>query len=260
MDASLSSTRFNTTFSLEGKVAVITGAGAGIGKAIAQLFAERGASLVLVDKSGAVDALQKELEARGGQALAIVADIAVRENIERLHQQVLDRFGKVDILVNNAGIARIESATDASDESWDLTMAINLKAPFMLSQIFGKGMIERGYGKIVNMASQAGVVALDKHAAYCASKAGIIGLTKVLALEWARHGVNVNSISPTVVLTELGRTVWTGEVGEAMKQKIPAGRFGYPEEIAGVALFLASDAADLIHGENLVIDGGYTIQ
>ncbi len=256
----MSSPRFNTSFSLQGKVALITGAAAGIGKAIAVLFAERGARLVLVDKSDVVHALEKELQEKNGEALAVVADITVRENIERFHQQAIERFGKVDILVNNAGVALIEAATEATDRAWDLTMAINLKAPFMISQIIGKGMIERGYGKIVNMASQAGVVALDKHAAYCASKAAVIGLTKMLALEWARHGVNVNSISPTVVLTELGRTVWAGEVGDAMKQKIPAGRFAYPEEIAAVALFLASDAADLIHGENLVIDGGYTIQ
>ena len=140
-------------------------------------------------------------------------------------------------------------------------MAVNLKAVYLLSQVVGRRMIARGEGgKIVNLASQAGLIALDRHLAYCASKAGVISLTKVLALEWGKHGINVNSISPTVVLTELGKKAWAGEVGEAMKKKIPFGRFAQPEEIAACALFLASGAADMVHGENLVIDGGYTVQ
>jgi glycerol dehydrogenase len=124
----------------------------------------------------------------------------------------------------------------------------------------GREMIKGKGGKIINLASQAGVIGLDKHVAYCTSKAGIIGMTKVLALEWAEFNINVNSISPTVVLTELGKKAWAGEVGEAMKKKIPVGRFAFPEEIAAVALFLASDAAAMITGENIVIDGGFTIQ
>ena len=129
-----------------------------------------------------------------------------------------------------------------------------------MAQFVGREMIKGKGGKIINLASQAGVVGLDKHVAYCTSKAGIIGMTKVLALEWAEFHINVNSISPTVVLTELGKKAWAGEVGEAMKKKIPVGRFAFPEEIAAVALFLASDAAAMITGENIVIDGGFTIQ
>jgi len=121
-------------------------------------------------------------------------------------------------------------------------------------------MLERGCGRIINLASQAGVVALDKHLAYCVSKAGVISMTKVLALEWSPQGIQVNAISPTVVMTELGREAWAGEVGEQMKRLIPARRFAEPEEIAAAALFLASDAAAMITGENLMIDGGYTIQ
>lgn len=121
-------------------------------------------------------------------------------------------------------------------------------------------MISNGGGKIINMASQAGIVALDRHVAYCASKAGIISITKTFAAEWGKYNINVNSISPTVILTELGKKAWGGETGELMKKKIPVGRFGYPDEVAAVALFLASDASNLITGENIVIDGGYTIQ
>lgn len=130
-----------------------------------------------------------------------------------------------------------------------------------MSQLVGKQMIAQGHGgKIINMASQAAIIALDNHVAYCASKAGVVSVTKVLAYEWAQFNITVNAISPTVILTELGKKAWAGEVGEQAKREIPLGRFGYPEEVAGIALFLASDAANLITGENIVIDGGNTIK
>jgi NAD(P)-dependent dehydrogenase (short-subunit alcohol dehydrogenase family) len=129
-----------------------------------------------------------------------------------------------------------------------------------MSQAVGRIMIGQKGGKIINMASQGGVIALDRHAAYNSSKGGVIVLTKVLACEWAEFNIQVNAISPTVILTELGKKAWAGETGEAMKKKIPAGRFGYPEEVAAAAVYLASDAANLVTGSNLVIDGGYSIQ
>jgi NAD(P)-dependent dehydrogenase (short-subunit alcohol dehydrogenase family) len=247
-------------FSLANKVALITGGAAGIGKAIAELYGEKGAKLVLVDKSEAVSDTEKELSGRGIETLGIATDITVRENIERCVAQATDRFDTIDILVNNAGVVILAPAEELTDQAWDVTMSVNLKAPFMVTQIVGRKMIGQKSGKIVNLASQAGIVALDKHLAYCASKAAIISFTKVLAYEWGRYNINVNSISPTVVLTELGKKAWAGEVGEAFKAKIPIGRFAYPEEIAAAALFLASNAADMISGENLVVDGGYTIQ
>ncbi len=139
-------------------------------------------------------------------------------------------------------------------------MAVNLKAPFMLAQAVGKAMIAKRYGRIVNIASQASVVALDRHVAYCTSKAALVGMTQVLAAEWAEYGITVNAVSPTVVETELGKRAWAGEVGAAMKKKIPTGRFAQPEEIAIAVLYLASDAAAMVDGENFIIDGGYTIQ
>jgi NAD(P)-dependent dehydrogenase (short-subunit alcohol dehydrogenase family) len=247
-------------FSLANKVALITGGAAGIGKAIAELYAEKGAKLVLVDKSEVVSDTEKELSGKGIETLGIATDITVRENIEAFVAQATSRFGTIDILVNNAGVVFLAPAEELTDQAWDLTMSVNLKAPFMVTQIVGRKMIAQKSGKIVNLASQAGIVALDKHLAYCASKAAIISFTKVLAYEWGRYNINVNSISPTVVLTELGKKAWAGEVGEAFKAKIPVGRFAYPEEIAAAALYLASNAADMISGENLVIDGGYTIQ
>ncbi len=151
-------------------------------------------------------------------------------------------------------------AEDLSLDAWDKTIAINLKGTFLVSQAAGRRLIKAGKGgKIINMASQAGTVAIDQHAAYCASKFGVIGLSKTLAAEWGKYGITVNTISPTVVLTDLGRKAWDGPRGEALKQRIPTGRFAFPEEIAAAAVFLASNGADMINGADLLIDGGYTI-
>lgn len=251
---------FDKNFSLQGKVAMVTGAAQGIGKAIAELYAEKGADLVLVDLSEKVSETEATVTGQGCKAVSVVADLTSTEQINGAVEQAISTFGRIDILANNAGVVFLDDAENLNEAEWDKTMAVNLKAVFMVAQAVGKKMIEAGGGKIVNMASQAGLVALDNHVAYCASKAGVISVTKTLAFEWGQFNINVNSISPTVILTELGKKAWAGEVGEQMKKLIPAGRFGYPEEVAAVALFLASDAANLITGENIVIDGGYTIK
>ncbi len=251
---------FDINFSLKGKVALVTGAAKGIGKAISLLYADKGADLILLDISDELPATAKEIEAKGRKALPLKTDLTKKAELEKAVAEAVKVFGRIDILVNNAGVVFLDDAENLSEEYWDLTLSINLKTPFLLSQIVARQMIKQKSGKIVNMASQAGFIALDKHVAYTASKAAIIGMTKVMAAEWAEHGIQVNAISPTVILTELGKKAWAGEVGEAMKKKIPAGRFGYPEEVAACAVFLASDAANLITGSNLVIDGGYTIQ
>lgn len=248
------------SFSLKGKVALITGGARGIGKAIAVLFAQNGARNVLVDLDPVVESVAQEISTLGDKSIAVVADVTRKNEVEKAVAVALREFGTIDILVNNAGVAYLDDAENLSEEYWDKTMAVNLKAPFLLAQAVGKVMIQKKKGKIINIASQAGIIALDKHVAYCASKAGLIGMTKVLALEWAEFGINVNAIAPTVILTELGKKAWAGEVGEAMKKKIPLRRFGYPEEVAAAALYLASPASDLVTGETLVIDGGYTIQ
>lgn len=251
----------DTDFGLSGKVAMITGAAQGIGMAIAKMFAAKGADLVLVDLQEDVLEFAAEIRETGRETLGLTGDLTKTADIDMFMERALEVFGRVDILVNNAGVVYLDDAEKLAESDWDKTMAVNLKAPFMLAQRAGREMIRSGRGgKIVNMASQAAVVALDKHIAYCVSKAGIVGMTKVLAMEWAEYGITVNCISPTVVLTELGKKAWAGEVGEVMKKKIPTGRFGHPDEIAAAALYLCSQAADLVNGANLVIDGGYSIQ
>ncbi|HEM1653387.1 TPA: D-threitol dehydrogenase, partial [Listeria monocytogenes] len=235
-----------------------TGAASGIGKAMAELFSEKGAYVVLLDiKEDVKDVAAKINPSR---TLALQVDITKKENIEKVVAEIKKVYPKIDILANSAGVALLEKAEDLPEEYWDKTMELNLKGSFLMAQIIGREMIATGGGKIVNMASQASVIALDKHVAYCASKAAIVSMTQVLAMEWAPYNINVNAISPTVILTELGKKAWAGQVGEDMKKLIPAGRFGYPEEVAACALFLVSDAASLITGENLIIDGGYTIK
>jgi NAD(P)-dependent dehydrogenase (short-subunit alcohol dehydrogenase family) len=251
---------FDRNFGLDNRVALVTGAASGIGRAICSLFAEKKANLILVDQSDEVNKLAVALSQTGIVALPLKYDITNPASAKEIVERGTKQFGRIDILVNCAGVAFLEDAESLSESDWDKTMAVNLKAPFILSQAVGHVMIKNNYGKIINIASQAGIVALDRHVAYCSSKAGIIGMTKVLALEWGEFNITVNSVSPTVILTELGKKAWAGEVGETMKKKIPAGRFGFPEEVAACVLFLASDAANLITGENLVIDGGYTIQ
>ncbi|ECB9704798.1 D-threitol dehydrogenase [Listeria monocytogenes] len=249
---------FDKDFNITDKVAVVTGAASGIGKAMAELFSEKGAYVVLLDiKEDVKDVAAKINPSR---TLALQVDITKKENIEKVVAEIKKVYPKIDILANSAGVALLEKAEDLPEEYWDKTMELNLKGSFLMAQIIGREMIATGGGKIVNMASQASVIALDKHVAYCASKAAIVSMTQVLAMEWAPYNINVNAISPTVILTELGKKAWAGQVGEDMKKLIPVGRFGYPEEVAACALFLVSDAASLITGENLIIDGGYTIK
>ena len=243
--------------SLTGLTALVTGGASGIGFAIATAFAESGARVALVDRDPTVEAAARTL---GPDHIGLVVDVTAEGAPRHTVDDVVERLGRLDILVNNAGIARLAPAAEANRADWDLTLAVNLTAPFLFAQAAGVHMMARGSGRIINMASQAASVALQSHVAYCTSKAAIVGMTKVMALEWGPHGITVNAISPTVVETELGRRAWAGEVGEAMKRLIPSRRFAQPEEVAMAALYLASPAAAMVNGADFAIDGGYTIQ
>ena len=245
-------------FSLEGKTAIITGGAAGIGYATAEFLARKGVNLILADLNEKTDLTAKKIGPKNIGLCGNMCDPVFRKNII---DAGIKTFTKIDILINSAGIVALEKAETISEEYWNETINVNLTASFMMAQAFGAYLIEnKKGGSIVNIASQAGVIALDKHVAYCASKGGIIAMTKVLALEWGKYGIRVNCISPTVVLTELGHKAWDGPVGEAFKKEIPAERFAEPDEIASIIAFLCSDNASMITGHNLLIDGGYTIK
>ena len=250
---------FDTVFDFTGKVVLVTGGASGIGLAIARAFADRGARLVLFDRDGRVGAVA---EALGGRErhLGVVVDVTDDDAVVEAVDRPASPVARGDGLVNHAGFARLAPAEDVTMEDWDAHMALNLRAPFLMSRQVGRLMLRQRSGRIVNVASQAGIVALPHHVAYSAAKAAIINMSKLLGLEWAPHGITVNAISPTVVETELGRRVWAGEPGDAMRARIPTRRFAQPEEIALAALYLASGAAGMINGENLVVDGGFTIQ
>ncbi|MDR1596210.1 MAG: D-threitol dehydrogenase, partial [Treponema sp.] len=222
----------DVNFSLEGKTAIITGGAAGIGNATAQFFAKKGVNLILADLNPETDAIAKKI---GSNHIGVVGNITEGAYRRSIIEAGVKAFGKIDILVNSAGIVALEKAEIISEDFWDRTININLKASFMMAQVFGSYLIENKLpGSIVSMASQAGVIALDKHVAYCASKGGIISMTRVLALEWGKYDIRVNCVSPTVVLTELGHRAWDGPVGETFKKEIPAERFAEPDEIAAV--------------------------
>lgn len=253
-------TAFDRAFELGGKTAIVTGGTGGIGLEIARLFAAHGANQVIVGTRATANEIAAGLPGGAARNVGVTADVADSQAADAVVAAALDRFGRIDVLVNNAGISVVENAEALAVADFDRVMAVNVRGPFLMSQAAGRAMIARKSGRIVNVASQAGVVAIDRHLVYCTSKFALIGMTKVLALEWARHGITVNAVSPTVVETPLGKRVWAGEAGEAMKRKIPVGRFAQPEEVAAAVLYLVSDAAGMITGENLIVDGGYTIQ
>ena len=250
-------TRMDYEFSLTDKVAVVTGGASGIGAAIVDAYAAKGAAVVVLDK--AVEAAQHKVD-DGSATAAIGCDVTSEQSVVDAVDAVRAQFGRIDVLVNSAGIAVTDPAEQLTVEAWDQTMAINLRGAFLVSQQVGRIMLAQGSGTVISLASQAATIALPGHLAYCASKFGLVGMTKVLALEWAGRGVTANTISPTVVMTPLAKELWDNPEGEALKAQIPTGRFAEPDEIAAVAVFLASDAAKMINGVDLLVDGGYTIR
>ena len=246
-------------FTLAGKVAVVLGGTAGIGRAISLSFADARADVVASGRrQDIVDAVAAELELKGRATLRVASDVCMRASLEDLLQQTLKKFGKVDILVNCA--AKIARAPTLSfpEEEWETILDTNLTGTLRACQIFGKHMLERKYGRIINIASLNSFVSLAEVAAYAASKAAVVSLTRSLAVEWSRYGVLVNAIAPGVFRTEFNQKLLEGTPrGHELLMRTPMGRFGQASEVAGAAVYLASDAASFVTGQTLVIDGGF---
>jgi NAD(P)-dependent dehydrogenase (short-subunit alcohol dehydrogenase family) len=249
-----------TDFLLTGKRAVVTGASHGLGYEIALALADYGADVIgFARTTSELAALETQIAARGRRFAGVTGGVDDPAALAALTNRVDAEFGGADILVNNAGISAIEPALDITRANWDAQLAVNLSGAFFCAQALGRGMVERGYGRIINISSISGVVGMLDHAAYVATKGGLNALTQSLALEWGPHGITVNAIAPTVVLTPMGERVWGApEKGDPMKAKIPIRRFGKPREVAAACVYLASEAAGLVNGHVLVLDGGYT--
>ncbi|MDO4323315.1 MAG: D-threitol dehydrogenase [Lachnospiraceae bacterium] len=247
---------FDENLSLNGKIALITGAASGIALATSQMMTRKGARVIMADRNSKV---VEEAEKIPG-AIPIILDITDYAAIEAAVERVVCEVGNIDILCNIAGLGSGTPVTQIPHEEFDQVLKVNLNAAFYMSQIVGKQMIAAGKGgRIISMASQAGIVAIDGHVAYSSSKAGLMAMTRDLALEWGKYGITANTVAPTVVMTPMAKDYWVGERGEAHLAQIPVGRFAEMDEIAMAVCYLASDAAAMINGANLVVDGGFTI-
>ena len=246
---------------LAGRVALVTGAGRGIGRAIAVAVGRAGAAVACAARSlDQVGTAAAEIEAAGARALALRMDVTRGEQITAAVQQAEARLGPIDVLVNNAGVTLEKKTVELTDEEWDTVLATNLTAMFRCARAVAPGMIRRGRGKIVNVGSMYGIIGVPRYAAYCASKAAVDGLTRSLAAEWARHGIQVNCLAPGYVNTEIPRAALADEQTRALfLSKVPARRIGEPEEVGALAVYLASSASDFMTGQTLYLDGGQTI-
>ena len=246
-------------FDLTGRVAIVLGGTSGIGRALVDGLAEAGADIVASSRRQAeVDATALAIEGHGRKTLRLATDVTDRASLEALREAAIEAFDKIDILINCAGRTQRRPTLEVGDAEWQGILDTNLTGTFRACQVFGAHMLERGYGRIVNIASLASFVGLYEVAAYAASKAGVAALTRALAVEWGSRGVLVNAIAPGVFRTALNQDLLDGtERGREFKLRTPLGRFGRIDELAGAAVFLASEAASFINGEVLVVDGGF---
>jgi NAD(P)-dependent dehydrogenase (short-subunit alcohol dehydrogenase family) len=247
-------------FSIEGQVALVTGATGGIGSDLSRALGLAGARVgVAGRRRDAASEVVDEIRAAGGEAEAIELDLTDRQSIDAAVTRVVDTYGRIDILVNNAGLGTNHDAIDATEAEWDELFAVNVRGLFFACQSAARHMLRNEYGRIVNMASQAGLVGIPRHAAYSASKSAVIGLTRVLALEWSPHGVTVNAVAPTWVLTPgTAERLGDPEFLASVLERIPAGRVASTADVAAAVLYLASPSAGMVTGTVLTVDGGWT--
>jgi 2-deoxy-D-gluconate 3-dehydrogenase len=251
------------SFRVDDQIAIVTGSGSGMGRAFAQALAGAGADVVITELPGR-EALAAEtaalVQAQGRRALTLSLDVTQVASIRAMVEKVVTEWGWIDILINNAGMNIRKWAVDVTEQDWDTVVDTDLRGAFFCAQLVGKHMIQRGKGgRIVNTASQVGLVGYTERVAYCAAKAGVINMTRVLAIEWARHGITVNAIAPTFVNTPLvAALLESEEVRQEVLSRIPLGRLAEPEDIVGAVLYLASPAAAMVTGHTLVVDGGWT--
>jgi NAD(P)-dependent dehydrogenase (short-subunit alcohol dehydrogenase family) len=250
------------SFSIAGQAVLISGGTGGIGAELAVAFGRSGARVAVAGRRTAqAEAIAGRVRDDGGEAVAVELDLTDRASIERAVAATVEAFGRIDILVNNAGLGTNHDALDATEEEWDDLFAVNVRGLFFACQSAARRMLPQGSGRIINMASQAGLVGIPRHAAYSASKAAVIGLTKVLALEWSPHGVTVNAVAPTWTYTPgTAERLDDPEFLASVLARIPAGRVATTDEIAAAFLYLASPAAAMVTGTVLTIDGGWTAQ
>lgn len=251
--------QFMRSFDLSGKCAVVLGGTSGLGREISFGMAKAGADVVAASRREAeVDRTAGEIEDLGRNTLRMRADVCSRKSLQQLHDEVLSRFGRIDILVNSAGVSMRRPAIEYSEQDWCNILNVNLHGTFRSCQIFGKTMLAHKSGAIINIASLTTFVAFRDVAAYGVSKAGVGALTKSLAVEWAQSGVRVNAIAPGVFPTELNCDLIRGtDRGKELLMRTPMARYGFPAEVAGAAVFLASDASSFVNGEILAVDGGF---
>ena len=250
-------------FKLAGRTALVTGGARGLGRVMAEALAEAGADVCITSRAAAsaTEAAAEIAAATGRRVVGVEGEVSTAEGVQRLAAAVASAFGHVDILVNNAGVNIRGNAGDLSEADWDTVLDTNLKGPFLVARAFGPAMCERGWGRVIMLSSMLATIALPGRAPYASSKAGINGLTRVLALEWASAGVTVNAICPGPFGTEMNRQLMNDpEKYQAFIQKLPSGRWGHLHEIKGAVLYLASDASSFMTGASLALDGGWTAQ
>lgn len=246
------------TFSLKNKVAVVTGCNKGLGYAMAIALADAGADIVAVNRSES-ESLKSAVIEKGCRFLSVQADLTSIKSVDYIVEEAVKAFGKIDVLVNNAGMIKRAEALEFSEADWDLVMDINLKTVFFLSQAFAKQYIKQGHGgKIINIASMLSFQGGVRVPSYTASKSGVMGITRLMANEWAKHGIHVNAIAPGYMATDNTKAIREDAVREnEILSRIPAGRWGEPEDLAGPVIFLASSASDYVNGYTIAVDGGW---